>query len=1025
MNRREWIVLGLLLLAVPAQSEMTIETVVGNFNPNGYPAVDVPLSSIVDVVTDPGGNLYLSTSAQVFKIDTSGVLSVIAGRGLSGFSGDGGPATSATLASPQGVAVDSVGNVYLADFHNQRVRRVDTSGIITTVAGNGSYGFSGDGGPATSASLARPAWVAVDASDNLYIADLYNQRIRRVDASGIITTVAGNGSFGSGGDGGPATDASFRYPVSVAIDDHGNLYIGDNQNHSIRKVDTLGVITTVAGNGSAGYGGDGGPATSANLSYPAGVAFDAAGNLYIGDNRNNRVRKVDTAGVITTVAGNGSFAFGGDGAPATGAALANPHGLALDRAGNLYIADRQNDRVRKVDTAGIISTVAGSGSSSFFGNGIPGIDARMRYPTRATVDGEGNLYIADSHNFRVRKVDTAGIITTVAGNGSTGSTGDGGPATDASTQPFGVAIDDAGNLYIAEPANHSIRKVDSAGIITTFAGNGIGGFGGDGGPATSASLNVPTGIATDALGNVFIADHVNFRIRKVDTAGIITTVAGDGLSRYAGDGGPATDASLTLPYGIAADDAGNIYIADWHANRIRKVDTAGIITTVVGNGVRGFTGDGGPATSASLGGAIGVGVDGSANLYIPDFYNNRIRKVDPSGIITTVAGNGTHAFAGDGGPATSASLARPTGVTFDDSCGFYIVDHYNHRIRKVAPTPDADDDCIEDHADNCPVEPNARQVDTDGDAYGDLCDLCPGDPINACNQDGSGAVPIEPEDGGTLITPDGGMSVDVPPDALGEPTTISVTETVFNDPSADLALSTGNGLGLRLHVYDLQPDGTEFASPVTITIVADVSSLNQRQRDNLDLYLENATGELVPLEGSSCEVLGDTATCIAQIDHFSVYALVAPLDGDGDGIFDLYAGIEDICPDAPNVIDGLLAPMTGLVPESEETPLPDKAFRGNRTLPVKFDYSCGSVSVTDQDDVTAPELLEVWRIGDAEPLPIIDPDNGEADDSGAWFRYSGEHWIYNYGTSGLGQGTYRLSIRMPDGRVFDAGFVLK
>jgi sugar lactone lactonase YvrE len=349
--------------------------------------------------------------------------------------------------------------------------------IITTVAGSSNVGFAGDGGPATSASLDRPTGMAVDSAGNIYIADHYNHRIRKVDTSGIITTVVGNGAAGYGGDGGPATSASLNHPYSVVVDGNGNLFIADVYNHRIRKVDTSGIITTVAGNGVEGYSNDGGAATSTSLFYPYGVAVDGTGNIYIVDHYSNRIRKVNAAGVITTVAGNGAANSSGDGGPATSASLDGPYAMALDSAGNLYIAELQGLRIRKVNASGIISTVAGNGLLGYTGDGGPATSARMRQPYGVAVDGTGILYFSDYYSNYIRKVDTGGIITTVAGNGSTGIHGDGGPALGAGFRPEGVAVDGAGNLYIADAANRRIRKVSyptipAAPIIgTAMAGN--------------------------------------------------------------------------------------------------------------------------------------------------------------------------------------------------------------------------------------------------------------------------------------------------------------------------------------------------------------------------------------------------------------------------------------------------------------------------------------------------------------------------------------------------------------------------
>ena len=417
---------------------------------------------------------------------------------------DGGPAVEAELYNPSGVAVDGAGNLYIADTFNHRIRKVDSTGTITTIAGTGELGFSGDGGPAVEAELYNPYGVAVDGAGNLYIADTFNHRIRKVDSSGVITTIAGTGERGFSGDEGPAVEAWLYNPYGVAVDGAGNLYIADTDNHRIRKVDSTGTITTVAGTGERGFGGDGGPATAAQLAPPAGVAVDGAGNLYIADRGNHRIRKVDSTGTITTVAGTGERGFGGDGGPATAARLTFPRGVAVDSAGNLYIVDRGNHRIRKVDSAGVITTVAGTGERDFSGDGGPAVEAELYYPLGVAVDEAGNLYIADTDNHRIRKVDSTGTITTIAAG---------------LYYPNGVAVDEAGNLYIADTGNHHIDKVDSTGTITTIAGTGEFGFSGDEGLAITARLTFPRSVAVDSAGDLYIADTRNNRIRKLTPSG--------------------------------------------------------------------------------------------------------------------------------------------------------------------------------------------------------------------------------------------------------------------------------------------------------------------------------------------------------------------------------------------------------------------------------------------------------------------------------------------------------------------------
>jgi sugar lactone lactonase YvrE len=667
--------LGLLVTAVSAWSQYLITTVAGGgLPPTASPALSAPLPEPLGVAADGLGNLYFSAANCVFKVDAAGVLTRVAGSNVAGYSGDGGPAVSALLDAPQGLALDGVGNLYIADSGNSRIRKVAPDGTITTAAGNGTPGYSGNGGPATSAQLRFPHGVALGSSGNLYIADTYNNRIRKVTASGTISTVAGTAFVGWFGDGGAATEASLDLPYGVAVDGAGNFYIADTNDQAIRKVTVAnGIITTVAGSGTAGYTGDGASATAATLDYPDGVVVDAAGNLFIADTSNNVIREVAaTSGNIATVVGNATYGYAGDGGAATSAELRFPSGLALDAAGNLYIADTNNNVIRKV-AAGVIATLAGNANGAS-GDGGPATSALLSYAEGAALDTAGNLYIADSGNNRIRKVAANGTITTVAGTGAAGYGGDAGPATAATlNQPAGVALDGAGNLYIADTYNHAIRKVAAAtGVITTVAGNGTQGYSGNAGAATSAQLAYPYGIALDTAGNLYIADTWNAVIRKVTTAGIISTVAGSNVIAYSGDGGPATQAGLNYPYGVAVDSSGALYIADTANSVIRKVATVNI-TTMAGTPTAGYAGDGGAATAAELQFPHSVAVDASGNVFIADSGNIVVREVS-GGNISTVAGNRGYGFAGDGGLSTSAQLDSPYGVALDSTGDVYITD---------------------------------------------------------------------------------------------------------------------------------------------------------------------------------------------------------------------------------------------------------------------------------------------------------------------------------------------------------------
>src|SRR6266550_648185 len=495
-------------LAVHAQNIIT--TVVGG-GPANVPGTSASIGNPTAVAKDASGNTYIfdAWSYRVFKVDAAGKVSVYAGNGFNGYSGDGGLATNAQVSWGYGLAVDTSGNLFIADTANNVIREVvATTGIIQTVASNGTYGYGGDGGAATSATLSSPYGIFVDASGNLFIADSGNNVIREVvAATGIIQTVAGNGTYGYGGDGGAATSATLSSPYGIFVDASGNLFIADSGNNVIREVvAATGIIQTVAGNYNLGsaYSGDGGAATSATLSYPYGIFVDASGNLFIADSGNNVIREVvATTGFIQTVAGNNFYSYGGDGAAATGAQLNSPAAIASDAAGNLFIVDQYNNVIREVvATTVIIQTVAGNGTYGYGGDGGAATSATLDYPYGVSIDASGNLFVADTNNCVIREVVAAtGLIQTVAGTPqSCNYGGDGGAATSATlSYPYGIFVDASGNLFIADSGNNVIREVVAAtGIIQTVAGNNFYSYGGDGAAATGAQLNSPAAIASDA-----------------------------------------------------------------------------------------------------------------------------------------------------------------------------------------------------------------------------------------------------------------------------------------------------------------------------------------------------------------------------------------------------------------------------------------------------------------------------------------------------------------------------------------------
>jgi uncharacterized protein (TIGR03437 family) len=672
-------------LRLSAQTYVVSTIAGGAPAPAAAAATSLPLGGLGRVGRDTSGNIYFTALNSVYKMGASGTVTRVAGNGTPGFSGDGGPATSAQLNSPQGVAVDGSGNLYISDTRNERIRLV-SSGIISTFAGNGTSGSSGDYGVPTQAQLHLPIGLALDSSGNLYIADSANNVIRQV-SGGIIYTFAGNHIQGFSGENQAAVVAALNTPYDVTFDTSGNLYIADAGNARVRQVNTSGTITTVAG-GGATYT-EGALANGVVLSFPTGVAVDSSGNIYIADSGTNRIYKVAN-NVITTFAGSGANGYKGDGGAATNAQINSPTCITLDASNNLYFTDSLNARIRAISSSGTISTVAGNGITTYSGDGGSAQNALMSAPAGVAPAAGGVVYISDTNNQRVRAIAPNGTISTFAGNGTPGFGGDGSaPASAQLAYPSGLAVDTAGNLYIADTANQRVRKV-SGNTISTVAGNGTSGYAGDKGPAANAELNSPSGIALDRSGNLYIADFSNQVVRKVSAGGTISTIAGTGIAGYAGDNGPAAQALLNAPSGVAVDSSGNVFVADSGNHVVRKISSNGTITTFAGNGMAATAGDGGPAASASLALPTGVVVDSQGDVFIIDTSANLVRMVNAMGIITTIAGIGTPGYGGDNGPATSAQLNSPIAISLDASGNLYLADRVNNVIRllqPVSPTP--------------------------------------------------------------------------------------------------------------------------------------------------------------------------------------------------------------------------------------------------------------------------------------------------------------------------------------------------
>jgi uncharacterized protein (TIGR03437 family) len=665
------------------------------FSGDGGSALAAGLSGFQQISTDRDGNIiFADTGNQVVtRLDSDGSVTVLAGNGIAGFSGEGGPATRASLRFPTDAAMDKSGNLYVYDSSNFRIRRVTPDGIISTYAGTGVAGYTGDGGPATMARIQQGGKMAIDSAGNLYFTDGVDYVVRRITPDGTISTYAGNGQPVHAGDNGPATSASIGTAIgALAVDDAGNLYIAEDITNQIRKVAPNGIITTLAGSGQIGF--QDGPAASAQFFTPVGLAVDGAHNVFVADVNNGLIRKISPGGTVSTIAGTSIFGFAGDEGPALKAQFRFAEGVAVGGDGDLYLVDTGNFRIRAISEDGTISTVVGTGEFQNTPDGTPADNATLSAPNLLSFDPSGRLLIADAGDFTVKRINADGRIETVAGFGVQGAgLGEGsvyelnfgGPATDTLLEtPRQAVADSNGDIFISDQAVATVYRITPDGNLNVYAGQpGVYKYGGDNIPATSSSLTGPQGLALDQSGNLYIADPADNRIRKVSTSGIITTFAGTGKAGFSGDGGPATEAMLSFPQSIAFDPKGDLIIADRVNNRLRMVTPQGTISTIAGDGTRAVTGNGGPAVEASLNRPFVVTVDASGNIFMIESGGTQVRRISASGIISVVAGNGQVGFAGDGGPAIQASLGAADGLATDSSGNLYIADFNNNRVRVV------------------------------------------------------------------------------------------------------------------------------------------------------------------------------------------------------------------------------------------------------------------------------------------------------------------------------------------------------
>ena len=606
-----------------------------------------------------------------------------------------GIGAAARFRSPFGLAVDRRGYIYVADESNHTIRKITPAGVVSTLAGSAGLNGSADGAGAD-ARFNFPEGVATDAEGNIYVADSYNNAIRKITPAGLVSTLAGKAGTG-GSEDGSGTDARFSWPRGVAVDGAGNVYVADCNNNEIRKITPAGLVSTLAGKAGTG-GSEDGSGADARFSCPTGVATDGTGNVYV-VGFSGAIRKVTPAGVVSTLAGSAHFFGSEDGSGADARFSMDPSGVATDSAGSVYVADSRNHTIRKITPAGVVTTFAGTAGLAGSVDGS-GADARFAWPRGVATDSAGDIYVADSGNYTVRKITPAGLVSTLAGSAPLVGSVDGTGADARFYRPTGLGTDIAGNVYVADQVNHTIRKITPAGVVSTLAGS-AGLNGSADGAGAGARFHYPNAVAADRAGNVYVVDTLNLKIRKITPGGVVSTLAGSGaLGSTDGDGATATfqfcgpimcfgpgpfdcfpiRCDVDAP-GIATDPDGNVYVSDYCNHTIRKITPAGVVSTLAGSA--GISGNAdGSGADARFSSPSGVATDSVGNLYVGDSGNHTIRKITPAGLVSTLAGSAGLTGSADGSGA-DARFSGPRGVATDNVGNVYVADYDNDTIRKV------------------------------------------------------------------------------------------------------------------------------------------------------------------------------------------------------------------------------------------------------------------------------------------------------------------------------------------------------